>query len=69
MDEALMKPAELAERWAISPRTLENWRLANRGPPFLRLDGRRVRYRPSDVAEFESKHLIDTDREEPGEES
>jgi predicted DNA-binding transcriptional regulator AlpA len=48
---------QLAERWGISPRTLEHWRSAGKGPRFLRL-GTRVAYRLEDVEDFESANLI-----------
>ena len=48
--------AELAQRWRLSVRTLQRWRLAGSGPAFLRL-GRRVAYRRSDVERFEAAQL------------
>ena len=33
---------ELADRWKISPRTLERWRCAGQGPAFVKLGGRVV---------------------------
>jgi hypothetical protein len=42
----------LAERWRISPRTLEQWRWQGRGPRYLKIGGRVV-YRLSDVEAFE----------------
>ena len=43
---------QLAERWHISPRTLEQWRWLGKGPAFLKI-GARVLYREEDVAAFE----------------
>ena len=31
---------ELAARWRMSPRTLEQWRWQGRGPRFLKIEGR-----------------------------
>jgi hypothetical protein len=42
----------LAERWLISPRTLEQWRWQGRGPRYLKIGGRVV-YRLSDIEAFE----------------
>jgi excisionase family DNA binding protein len=42
---------EIAERLHISVSTLRNWRVAKRGPHFLKL-GRAVRYRLADVEAF-----------------
>jgi hypothetical protein len=47
---------ELAERWTISPRTLERWRWLGVGPRFLKLGGRVV-YRIADIAAFEAAQV------------
>ena len=47
---------ELARRWLISPRTLEQWRWQGRGPRFLKLGGR-VLYRLADVDAYEADNL------------
>jgi hypothetical protein len=47
---------ELAERWLISPRTLEQWRWQGRGPRYLKIGGRVV-YRLSDIEGFEAANL------------
>jgi len=43
---------ELAELLGVSTRTLEDYRLRGCGPPFVRLSGRAVRYRPRAVARW-----------------
>jgi hypothetical protein len=43
---------QLAERWHISPRTLERWRSSRRGPRFIKI-GARCIYRLADVEEYE----------------
>lgn len=45
---------ELASRWDVETRTLYNWRKEGKGPPFLKL-GKKIRYRLSDVLEYEEK--------------
>jgi hypothetical protein len=47
---------DLAERWLISPRTLEQWRWQGRGPRYLKIGGRVV-YRLCDIEAFESARL------------
>ena len=47
-----LSEAELAERWRLSPRTLQRWRRQRKGPAFFHI-GRRVLYLLRDVAEFE----------------
>lgn len=58
LDAPLLLEAELAERWRLSPRTLQRWRQTAIGPPYLRL-GRRILYRMFDVLEFERSALHD----------
>jgi hypothetical protein len=46
----------LADRWLISPRTLEQWRWQGKGPKYLKI-GAKVVYRLEDVESFESENL------------
>ncbi|MGE5534108.1 MAG: helix-turn-helix transcriptional regulator [Acidobacteriota bacterium] len=46
----------LADRWSMSPRTLQRWRQDNKGPQYLKLGGRVV-YRLTDVEAWERAHL------------
>jgi hypothetical protein len=43
---------DLANRWRMSPRTLERWRFTGEGPQFIKLGGR-VIYRLEDIIAFE----------------
>lgn len=47
---------DLAQRWQISPRTLERWRWLGEGPVYLKVGGR-VLYRIEDVEAFEATQL------------
>lgn len=47
---------ELAARWNLSPRTLEQWRWRGVGPRYLKLGGRVV-YRLADVEAYEGARL------------
>lgn len=47
---------ELAERWGVSPKTLERWRVLGIGPCYLKLNGKVV-YRVEDVEAFERQSL------------
>jgi len=51
---------ELAERWRVSGRTLERWRAAGEGPPWVRLKGR-VIYPAAGVHAYERARLTDPD--------
>lgn len=51
-----MTQAQLAERWQISPRTLEQWRWLGKGPRFLKI-GARVLYDERDVETYEVERV------------
>lgn len=48
-----MTQEQLAERWHLSPRTLEQWRWLGKGPRFLKI-GARVLYDEEEVAAYEA---------------
>jgi hypothetical protein len=56
MEEKLLSPKDLSERWRhqIGIQTLANWRALNHGPKFLKV-GHRVLYRLVDVEAFETQ--------------
>ena len=56
MTQEHLTQAALAERWRVSPRTLERWRWVGRGPQFLKVEGQ-VRYRLADVLAYEQRQL------------
>ena len=53
--------SELAQRWRISPRTLERWRWLGEGPQYLKIGGR-VIYRLEDVETFEAEKRRESSR-------
>lgn len=53
---ATMTQEQLAARWHISPRTLEQWRWLGKGPRFLKI-GARVLYEETEIRAFEAGHL------------
>jgi predicted site-specific integrase-resolvase len=57
---ALLTPADVAARWHIDVKTLSNWRVAGKGPAFVKIGAGRngkVLYRQEDIASWEIKHL------------
>ena len=51
---------QLADRWGISPQTLENWRSQGKGPKYVKLGAggsSPVVYRLADVEKYERKNL------------
>ena len=51
-----MMQKQLAQRWYISERTLERWRIIGWGPIFLKIGGR-VIYREKDILTYEEQSL------------
>ena len=56
----LIKNDEAAKMLDISPAVLVQWRCAERGPRYIKLSGRYIRYRPEDVKEFIDAGIIET---------
>lgn len=54
--KARLRQRELAERWGLSPRSLEKWRTLGIGPAYIKVGGA-VRYRLEDIIAFESANL------------
>lgn len=51
-DRAFFTEIELADRWNLSVKSLQSWRVKGDGPRFRKF-GNRVRYALADVREFE----------------
>ena len=51
-----MTESELAKRWQMSVRTLQNWRWQGQGPRYLKI-GARVLYPLEEVEAYEAGHL------------
>ena len=50
--DVLIRQEEAATILGVTPRTLEAWRYRGEGPPWVRISGRCVRYRKSDLLAF-----------------
>lgn len=50
---------ELSQRWDITTRTLQSWRKAKKGPPFIRIGERSLFYREEDVLAYENECVVD----------
>jgi predicted DNA-binding transcriptional regulator AlpA len=48
-DKLLMNEKQVAEFLAVTVHALRRWRFESRGPQFIKLEGRLVRYRQEDV--------------------
>jgi hypothetical protein len=48
---------QLADRWSLSPKTMERWRVLGTGPKYIRLPGK-VIYRLCDIEAYENECLV-----------
>jgi predicted site-specific integrase-resolvase len=53
--DVTLRERELAERWKLSTRTLQRWRAEGFGPAYILIGGT-VRYRISDVLDYENQN-------------
>lgn len=58
-DRAFFTEIELADRWNLSVKALQSWRVKGDGPRFRKF-GNRVRYALVDVREFEDASVRDS---------
>ncbi len=56
MTKLNMSENELAQKWGVSPKTLQRWRSEGRGPRYLKLS-KRVIYPIEEIQKFESHSL------------
>ena len=61
-DRRVLNENALAQRWGISPKTLQRWRSEGRGPKYLKLS-KRVSYPLDAVIDFETNALHDSTSE------
>ena len=55
----LLNSEAVAEFLGVSPETLAQWRSQHRGPPYVKVENRLVRYRLSDLEEYISGSLVE----------
>lgn len=56
MSRAILTPAQLCKRWQVGDRTLQRWRVEQRGPCYFKI-GRTIRYPLKAVQAFEQDVL------------
>jgi excisionase family DNA binding protein len=57
MWQALLTEEEAAEYLRLTPRALQAWRYQGKGPRFVRISRRAIRYRRDDLEEFVEENL------------
>ena len=60
--DQLLTPAEAGEILRSNTQTLANWRVQGKGPPWVRLIGRRVFYRKADLKDWIAAQVQRTPR-------
>ena len=61
-DRRVLNENELAQRWGVSPKTLQRWRSEGRGPRYLNLS-KRVSYPLEAILDFEYSALHESTAE------
>jgi excisionase family DNA binding protein len=59
----LRTPKEASEYLGVPEKTLATWRSERRGPSFVKLEGRLVRYRASDLERYIESQIVETEIE------
>lgn len=57
----LLTPKEASEFLGIPEGTLAQWRSQRRGPAFVKMEGRLVRYRASDLEQYITSRIVETE--------
>jgi len=57
-NNSLLTPREAAEFLSLPESTLAQWRSQRRGPPYIKLEGRLVRYRLIDLETYLTRHFV-----------
>jgi len=56
-EKIFLNQNELASRWGMSPRTLENWRSTGKGPAYVKIGGQ-VRYKFEEIIKLEETSQV-----------
>jgi excisionase family DNA binding protein len=60
-NKLLLTPKQAAELLGLPEGTLAQWRSQRRGPPYVKMEFRLVRYRRSDLEEWIEKRMVQTE--------
>lgn len=61
MSEKLLDTSNVSELLGVTKNTLQIWRHQGKGPKYIKLSKRAVRYRMSDVIEWVDHFMIETE--------
>jgi predicted DNA-binding transcriptional regulator AlpA len=65
MDATYIDEKSFAERYLVSRKTAQRWRIAGEGPPYVRLGARRIAYRLADCERWAEAQTIPGCGKEP----
>jgi predicted DNA-binding transcriptional regulator AlpA len=55
----LLSPKEASDFLVVPESTLAHWRSEHRGPVYVRLEGRLIRYRKSDLEKYIGERIVE----------
>jgi len=58
----LLIPKEASEFLGVPEKTLATWRSERRGPQFIKIENRHVRYRLSDLENYIASRIVETEQ-------
>jgi len=61
LNDSLLTPKQAAGYLGLPEATLAQWRSQRRGPPYIKLELRLVRYRRADLEEWLARQTIETE--------
>ena len=61
VSESLLTPKQAGEYLGVPEATLAQWRSQRRGPPYIKLELRLVRYRRADLEGWLSRQTVETE--------
>ncbi len=61
MNESLLTPRQAGEYLGLPETTLAQWRSQRRGPPYIKLESRLVRYRRAHLEGWLARQTVETE--------
>lgn len=61
-DTKYLTPEDLARRWGLAEGTIRNMRHYGKGPAFIKLNGKSIRYPLAEVVAYERSQALPTGR-------
>jgi hypothetical protein len=65
LDEPLLDDAQAAAILGVAPKTLPQWRHKRKGPPYVMVGDKYIRYTPSILRKYLAERLVDPATRKP----